>query len=56
MQLLQTDLWNLHINIKSSFVLLQTGFVILQTRFEIKIKIGVSVGCHNFYLHLVMDG
>ena len=24
-----------------------TGFVLLQTDFEIKIKIGVSVGCHT---------
>ena len=28
-------------------MLVQTGFVLLQTGFEIKIKIGVSVGCHR---------
>ena len=32
---------------KPVFMLLQTIFVLLQTSFEIKIKIGVSVGCHS---------
>ena len=46
MQLLQTDLQKLHINMKTGFVKWQTGLVPLQTGFEIKINIGVSVGCH----------
>ena len=30
-------------------MLVQTGFALFQTGFEIKIKIGVSVGCHSHW-------